>query len=529
MTGRHRVLIVDDDPVARRALATILDPDHEVRSVGCGQEALAHAAGAPPPDLILLDLMLPDLSGDQVLRRLRAIPASAEVPVIVVTALDRPGEHERALELGAVDYITKPLHPSLVRARVDKHLLLAATRQEVSVRTCGHRLPAPWRDDIDARLATDLRAQIAAVHRDAERLLDHPGATGPQRRLLGHLIAGADDMLGRIDQARPACAGSAGADATSPTAAAATADPAEAAGERARILVVDDERLVRRFLADTFADAYEVLLAKDGRQALDLVRGERSPDVILLDVLMPEMDGYQVLEQLKADERARSIPVIFITGANREGDEARGLALGVSDYIPKPLHPAIVRARVRNLLNMVRQQRRLAELAAVDPLTGLANRRRFDEVLDRTWRQASRGGRQVSLAVIDVDFFKRYNDHYGHGSGDRALRAVADAIAGTLRRSGDLAARYGGEEFVVVMPDTDAAVASALAETIRLKVAALGLEHARSAATDHLTVSVGGTTITPAAGLAAAAALERADRALYQAKHGGRNRVVWAR
>ncbi|MBW7858977.1 MAG: diguanylate cyclase, partial [Leptonema sp. (in: Bacteria)] len=233
------------------------------------------------------------------------------------------------------------------------------------------------------------------------------------------------------------------------------------------ILVVDDVAENIELLARLLGNQVEVLFALSGEDAIRLCQ-DQAPDLVLLDIMMPGMDGYQVLAQLKANPKTALIPVIFVTGIDARGEEARGIEAGAVDYIVKPLHPAVIRARVKNHLELKRYRDFLENLSATDGLTGLANRRRFDEALDREWRRSARNHNQISLLMIDVDCFKAYNDKYGHLEGDQVLRYLATVIQTKMRRPPDLAARYGGEEFACILPETDQEGAASLAEQIRL-------------------------------------------------------------
>jgi diguanylate cyclase (GGDEF)-like protein len=293
-----------------------------------------------------------------------------------------------------------------------------------------------------------------------------------------------------------------------------------------KVLVADDDAINRQVLGELLKPEYTVVMAKSGAQALDKAV-LHAPDLILLDVVMPDMDGYEVLRRLRADPQTAPISVIFISGLDRPEDEANGLNLGASDYIAKPFNPTVVTARVALHLQVVRQRRMLERLAHIDGLTELANRRRFDEVFAAEWQRARSGGRPLSLALLDIDCFKQYNDQYGHPAGDRVLRSVARTAASFMRRPVDLAARYGGEELVLLMPDTTAAQARELAVGLCRAVEQLMIVHAASAVAPVLTVSVGGATLEAAHAESAAELLEAVDGQLYRAKHAGRNRVEW--
>lgn len=296
--------------------------------------------------------------------------------------------------------------------------------------------------------------------------------------------------------------------------------------ETQKVLIADDDGINRQVLATLLKPEYVVLLAKTGEQAIE--RAQRHlPDLLMLDVMLPDMDGYEVLRRLRADPATAHIEVIFITGMGRLEDEARGLKLGAADYITKPFNTTVVMARVATHLEVVRQRRMLEHLAHMDGLTELANRRRFDEVYESEWQRASRHAHTISVALLDIDCFKQYNDHYGHPAGDRTLRAVARVARNAMRRPCDVAARYGGEELAILMPETDAAQALYVAEGIREAVAQLLIPHQQSIASPVVTVSIGGATLPLGGQESAAVLFEAADTALYRAKEAGRNRVNW--
>ncbi|MBO1249325.1 diguanylate cyclase [Comamonas denitrificans] len=293
------------------------------------------------------------------------------------------------------------------------------------------------------------------------------------------------------------------------------------------LLIVDDEKQNRLLLTELFGTTYKIIQAKNGVQALEKARQHR-PDLILLDVLMPEMDGMGVLRELKRDDATRLIPVIFITALDSATDEANGLNLGAVDYISKPFHPPIVRVRVHNQLQLVHQRRLLEQLASLDGLTGIPNRRQFDATLLKEWHRCQRNQQPLSLIVADVDFFKKYNDALGHAAGDRVLQEVAATLRQAARRPGDLVARYGGEEFVLLLPETDATSAQALAEGLQQLLHSKAFAHPNSSLGPWLTMSMGGNTIVPSTTALDPEFFALADAALYRAKHQGRNQVRWA-
>ena len=293
------------------------------------------------------------------------------------------------------------------------------------------------------------------------------------------------------------------------------------------LLIVDDEKQNRLLLTELFGSTYKIIQAKNGVQALEKARQHR-PDLILLDVLMPEMDGMGVLRELKRDDATRLIPVIFITALSSATDEENGLNLGAVDYISKPFHPPIVRVRVHNQLQLVHQRRLLEQLASLDGLTGIPNRRQFDATLLKEWHRCQRNQQPLSLIVADVDFFKKYNDALGHAAGDRVLQEVAATLRQAARRPGDLVARYGGEEFVLLLPETNATGAQALAEGLQQLLHSKALPHPDSSLGPWLTMSMGGNTIVPSTTALDPEFFALADAALYRAKHQGRNQVRWA-
>ena len=294
--------------------------------------------------------------------------------------------------------------------------------------------------------------------------------------------------------------------------------------ERPRLLIVDDQPVNIQALYQIFAKDSEVFMATNGKQAIEVCRQKR-PDLILLDVLMPELDGIEVCNILKADAETQNIPIIFVTSQESPEEDTRGLEVGAVDFITKPVNPAVVRARVRTHLTLKIQSDALRALASIDGLTGIANRRLFDERFATEWRAAVRDGRTLAVIMIDVDHFKKYNDHYGHLEGDTCLKRVASVLIEASWRARDLAARYGGEEFVCLMPETNLAGALSKAESLRAQVEALNIAHAQSANAACVTISVGVATITPSDEATAADLLGAADEQLYKAKQTGRNRV----
>ena len=295
---------------------------------------------------------------------------------------------------------------------------------------------------------------------------------------------------------------------------------------KGHILIADDEPTNLDILVDIFEENYEISIAVNGEQALDLAR-TALPDLILLDVMMPVLNGYEVCAELKQDAATADIPVIFITGLSEDQAETQGLDVGAVDYVTKPINPKIIQKRVTNHIELKKARDRLKQLSVTDGLTGLANRRCFDQVLDLEGRRLRRAGSSyLSLILIDVDHFKKYNDAYGHIAGDRCLRAVSGVIQRTVNRAADLAARYGGEEFACILPATPLAGAVEVAERIRNGVIALNIPHETSTTADVVTISVGVAMVRAGEDTGdITSVVAAADAMLYRAKIAGRNRV----
>ena len=293
------------------------------------------------------------------------------------------------------------------------------------------------------------------------------------------------------------------------------------------ILLVDDAPANIQMLNETLKDGYHLCFSTNGPDALRIA-AESLPDLILLDILMPDMDGYEVCRKLKADPILRDVPIIFITSMNQQEDEAIGLELGAVDYITKPFNPTIVRLRIRNQIELKRQRDLLARLSNIDGLTGIPNRRALNEALEREWRRGNRSQQPLSLLMLDIDHFKPYNDTCGHLAGDDCLRAVAQSLKSPVGRAGDFIGRYGGEEFLAILPETDDAGAMLVAKEILEGIAQLNIPHPASPLGSKITASVGVASAVASRETPYTLLLQEADDALYQAKQTGRNRVLSA-
>jgi len=316
------------------------------------------------------------------------------------------------------------------------------------------------------------------------------------------------------------------------------------------VLLIDDQAIVgeaiRRMLAPSTDIAFH--FCSDAAQALAMAE-QTGPTTILQDLVMPGVDGYTMMQKFREHPPTAHVPIIVLSSREDPRDKSRAFASGAADYLVKLPDQVELVARVRaHSARYLTQQQRdaaykelqelgrqlaeknaiLEQLSALDGLTGIANRRRFDIALDEEWRRARRDKTTLSLVLIDVDFFKRFNDHYGHLGGDDCLRQVAAALAGEATRAGDLVARYGGEEFVVLLPRTDAPGTLVVAEAMRARIAALEIPHARSEIGPHVTISLGTATVLADGETQPQHLIELADHALYQAKKSGRDRVCAA-
>jgi diguanylate cyclase (GGDEF)-like protein len=291
------------------------------------------------------------------------------------------------------------------------------------------------------------------------------------------------------------------------------------------ILIVDDEIPNLVVLSRILGSEYTIYTAKNGEEALEKAR-EYTPDLILLDIVMPGIDGYEVLNVLKNTQETRRIPVIFITGLSSREDEEKGLSLDAADYISKPFSAKIVRLRVRNQIQIINQLRTIERLSLLDQLTGIANRRSFDEKIRIELKRAARERQPISILIMDIDKFKEFNDNYGHQLGDFVLQTTSAVMQNSIRRSTDFIARWGGEEFVVLLPNTSLEGALEVAEQIRANIEKEVIP-CGNGQTISVTVSIGANTLTPNHDNPVSIDIffSDADKALYKAKELGRNRV----
>lgn len=292
-----------------------------------------------------------------------------------------------------------------------------------------------------------------------------------------------------------------------------------------KILVIDDSPVQASLLKSILEDTYEVTTVHTAESGLHYARtGEYS--LILLDVIMPSINGFELLTLLQKDASTQYIPVILITSLSDYQNEERGLTLGAVDYISKPFHPMVVKARVNTHINLYQYRVQVKRQASLDQLTGVANRRHYNTVSPERWQEAVRLNVPISIGMMDIDKFKIYNDTFGHVAGDKVIADVAGAAAARLQRTTDFFARYGGEEFVMIIMGCTAADTFEHMKGIRQAVEDLHIRQ-NEAVSPYVTVSIGGVTLYPGPRDSYDTQLKIADTMLYDAKRFGRNQVVW--
>ncbi len=292
-----------------------------------------------------------------------------------------------------------------------------------------------------------------------------------------------------------------------------------------KILVIDDSPVQAEFLSSILRPSYDLTACHTAEEGLRTAK-EGGFSLILLDVVMPGMDGFTLLQELKGTELTRYIPVILLTSLSDVQYEEKGLLMGAVDYVTKPFSPVIIKARVNTHIQLYHYQMQFRKQAMIDELTGVANRRRYEEESIARWREAVRFELPFSICMFDIDKFKMYNDAFGHPAGDKVISAVARTVSSYFHRSTDLFARYGGEEFVAIFVGSEGEAAFEFLKTVRQAVEDLHLQHCATVS-PWVTISVGGVTVIPAQGDSYKACLQQADAMLYDAKRLGRNQVVW--
>ena len=450
-----RVLVVDDIPANVKLLEARLSAEYfDVVTAMSGRDALAICERAEC-DLVLLDVMMPDMDGFEVCRRLKSNPATHHIPVIMVTALDQPSDKVRGLEAGADDFLTKPISELALIARVRSLARLKMVTDE-------------------------LRMRVLTSH--------EIGIESPERE--------------------------------------AVADT----GRDGRVLIVDDRPASYERIAATLSKEHAVEVEADPNQAL-FHAADGNYDLLIVSLGLENFDALRLCSQVRSLDRTRNLPILAVTEPDNTARMLRGLEIGVNDFLIRPIDKNELLARARSQVRKRRYTERLRdnvqmsiEMAITDALTGLFNRRYMESHLGTLIEQAAARGKPLSALILDIDYFKAINDTHGHDAGDDVLRDFAIRIKRSIRGI-DLACRYGGEEFVIIMPETDMAVAAMVAERLRRRIAAEPFAIAQGSRQIPVTISIG------IAGLrgkddTAAALLKRADQALYRAKRDGRNRVV---
>jgi two-component system, cell cycle response regulator len=450
-----RILVVDDVSANVKLLEARLTAEYfDVVTAMSGPEALAICRAAQC-DIVLLDIMMPDMDGFEVCRRLKADPTTLHIPVIMVTALDQPADRVRGLEAGADDFLTKPVSEIALLARVRSLVRLKLVSDELRMRA-----------------------------------------------LTSREIGIQDPLLQAISET----------------------------GRHGRILLVDDRQSSYERIAATLASEHEVDVESDAHEAL-FHTAEGTYDVLMVSLGLENFDALRLCSQVRSLERTRSLPILILAEPEENARLLRGLEIGVNDYLVRPIDKNEMLARVRTQIRKKRFGERLRdnvqmsiEMAMTDALTGLHNRRYMEMHLATLVEQAAARGKPLTVLVLDIDYFKAINDSHGHDAGDDVLREFASRVRKSIRGI-DLACRYGGEEFVIVMPETDVAVASVVAERLRRRVATEPFAIGRAGQRIEVTISIGIAALG-APDDNAGTILKRADQALYRAKRDGRNRVV---
>jgi two-component system cell cycle response regulator len=452
-----RILVVDDIPANVKLLEARLMAEYfDVLTASNGRDAL-DICDRTQVDVILLDIMMPEMDGFEVCERLKSNPRTSHIPVVMVTALDQPSDRVRGLKAGADDFLTKPVNDLQLISRVKSLVRLKTLSDELRIRHESTR---------EAGLEDVLRLQD-----------------------------------GRLE-------------------------------EQAQVLLVDSRGASQERIIKALKPIAEVSAMSDPQAAV-FEAAENAFDLVIVNGNLEDYDPLRLCSQIRSLERTRFIPILLITEQGDEQMIIRALDLGVNDYIVRPLDPNELIARTLTQVRRKRYNDRLRnsvrqtiELAVTDGLTGLHNRRYLDTHLRTLFARAKVRGRPLTICITDIDRFKQVNDVYGHDAGDEVLKEFAGRVRATVRGA-DLACRFGGEEFVLVMPDTPAEVAASVAERLRSMIEARPFQLRSGESPLMLTASMGIATLAP--GMETPEQLlKQADRALYEAKNSGRNRVVAA-
>ena len=450
-----RVLVVDDVPANVKLLEARLSAEYfDVITAYSGADALSLCERAEC-DIVLLDVMMPDMDGFEVCRTLKSNPVTHHIPVVMVTALDQPSDRVRGLEAGADDFLTKPVTDVSLVSRVRSLARLKMVTDELRMRALTSK---------------------------------EIGIQNPEREAVAET------------------------------------------GRGGRILIVDDRQSSCERMVATLSAEHTVDVEADPAEAL-FHAAEGNYDLLIVSLGLANFDGLRLCSQVRSLERTRNVPILAVAEADNNQRLVRGLEIGVNDYLIRPVDKNELLARARTQIKKKRYTERVRdnvqmsiEMAITDALTGLFNRRYMETHLSTLVEQAAARGKPLAALILDIDYFKSINDSHGHDAGDDVLREFALRIRKSIRNI-DLACRYGGEEFVIVMPETDMAVATMVAERIRRRIASEPFAIQQGARNLDVTISIGIATLDTADDTAATI-LKRADQALYRAKRDGRNRVV---
>ena len=450
--SKSKILIVDDEPLNVKLLAAMIPSEQYDTVLACsGEEALKIVTDVPP-DLILLDIMMPGLTGYEITRILKSDPESQDIPIVLVTAFGGTDSEIKGLEAGADEFLNKPVNKTELLARVKSLLRLRQYKQQINARTCSINSIINKKEEKNF----------------SEKEIDLPS-----------------------------------------------------------ILIVEDnkidEKLLQRYLQ---GEPYQIKLAKDGEEAISRAQQERI-DVILLDLILPRKNGFEVCRTLKEMKSTQNIQIVAITGLSDLESKLKGIELGVDDYLIKPVNMHVLRTRVKALVKKKALLDKLCDRyemavhsAITDKLTGLYNRRYFDYFLELEIKRSSRQQASLALLMIDIDDFKQINDTFGHLFGDTILNQLGELLKTQIRET-DMAARYGGEEFAVVMYSTGLEKAVQIAERIRQTIQSYSFGDKNFS----MTASIG-IAMYPSDADSFNQLIEKSDSSLYKAKRTGKDRVV---
>jgi len=449
--SKSKILIVDDEPLNAKLLAAMIPSDqYDTIRVFSGEEALKIITDLHP-DLILMDIMMPDLNGYELTRILKSDPESRDIPIVLVTAFGGADCEIKGLEAGADEFLNKPVNRTELLARTKSLLSLRQYKEQIKARTCS----------------------INSI-----------------------TSGGKGKNLSENDINLPS------------------------------ILIVEDNRIDAKLIKSYLqAEACQIKIAEDGEEAISCAQQEQI-DVILLDLILPGINGYKVCSTLKEMEGTQNIQIVAITSLSDLDSKLKSIELGVDDYLVKPVNRHILRTRVKSLIKkkalldkLCNRYEMAVHSAITDKLTGLYNRRFFDYFLDLEIKRSSRQKTSLALLLIDIDNFKRINDTFGHLFGDNVLNKFGKLLKTKIREI-DMAARYGGEEFAVVMSNTGLEEAVKIADRIRQSIQAYSFDK------ENFTTTVSiGIALYPLDANSLNELIENSDYALYKSKRNGKNRV----